>query len=222
MLISALTNQGNMALNIVSALISSAIIIFVCWPFREFARAWVATKLGDPTPRYNGSLTLNPLRHIDPFGAILMALFGIGFGKGSSYDARYFRNPKRDVVLVAISGPISNILLGFVAYVLCKLFALWGIYANLEFVYFMSSMFYMVALINTSLAIFNLIPIPPLDGSYILFYFLPERTVYSIRQFERYSFLVLILLITSGVLDYPIYYARTLIFNLYKLLTFWF
>ena len=159
-------------------------------PIHEWAHGFVSTLLGDPTPRYQGRLTLNPMAHVDMMGAAGILLFGIGWAKPVQVNARYYKNPKWGMVLVALAGPIANLVLSFIAVVLLYLFSLFDFFT----IDSISSFFVTVAYISTYLAVFNLIPIPPFDGSRILFAVLPQRHYFKIMQYERYIFMGLMAL----------------------------
>ena len=150
----------------------------------ESAHGLVAYKLGDPTAKMNGRITLNPLKHFDLFAILFFAVFRVGWAKGVPIDSRYFKDPKKGIVLTSLAGPATNILLAFVSMVILKLVGLipihsQGLYLVLNYVaMFFSSM----VSVNLMLAIFNLLPIPPLDGSKIFFSLLPERIYYKIMS----------------------------------------
>lgn len=151
----------------------------------EYAHALAADKLGDPTPRANGRLTLNPLRHLDPLGTIILIFANFGWGKPVPIDPYNFRQPRRDEIIVSLAGPISNFIL---AIILSKL----AIFVPL---------FYYFAVINLYLGIFNLLPIPPLDGSKIFLNILPiEKAVAWEQAFDRYGFILLFILVYSGLI----------------------
>lgn len=190
-------------------ILSSAVVILLTLPIHEWAHGFVSTKLGDPTPRMQGRLTLNPMAHIDWMGAIGILLVGIGWAKPVQVNARYYKNPKWGMALTALAGPISNLIVAF-------LFAL--LFVLVEIVFLLTGAFYdfydliqvmamfvgMVAKINVYLAIFNLIPIPPFDGSRILFTFLPQKYYFKIMQYERFIFVGVFVILCSGVLDLPL------------------
>lgn len=151
----------------------------------EFAHALVADRLGDPTPRSNGRLSLNPLRHLDPLGTIVLLVANFGWGKPVVIDPYNFRNPRRDEILVSLAGPASNIILAFILGKLSYFFPIP----------------YQFALVNLYLAVFNLLPIPPLDGSKIVLNLLPENSAISWSEaFERYGIFILFLLVFTGIL----------------------
>ena len=145
-------------------------ILLFALSFHEFAHGWVANKLGDPTAKYQGRLTLNPTAHLDPVGSLMILFVGFGWAKPVPVDPRYLENPKKDMVKVAAAGPISNIILAIVAaLVLRSLFSTDLLTNNIKtfFIIFMQ--------INITLAVFNLLPVSPLDGSQILTPFLEKH-----------------------------------------------
>ena len=181
---------------------ASMVVILFTLSIHEWAHGFVSTKLGDPTPRYQGRLTLNPMAHLDPIGAIGILLFGIGWAKPVQVNARYYKNPKWGMALVALAGPLSNVILALVSLLLSNVFKMFvndPILLDLIIIFFGS-----IAKINVYLAVFNLIPIPPFDGSRVLFTFLPQKYYFKIMQYERYIFIGVLVIICSGVLDTPL------------------
>ena len=138
--------------------------------FHEFAHAWMAYKLGDSTAAHMGRLTLNPMSHLDPVGSIALLLMGFGWAKPVPVDARYFRNPRKDMVKVAAAGPISNIILAIIAALALRLLFSTELLTNS-----IKTFFIIFMQINITLAVFNLIPVSPLDGSQILSPFLEKK-----------------------------------------------
>lgn len=182
-----------LSLDMVLTFFARIIVIFTALPFHEYAHAFIANKLGDHTARNMGRLTLNPLSHIDPIGAIAIFLVGFGWAKPVPINARNFKNPKVGMAVSAVAGPLSNLLMAYIASIVCKVIAL--TYDGSTMMYFLSIIFSTVATVNVSLAIFNLIPVPPLDGSRVLLLFLPERAYFGLMRYERYLPIFLILLL---------------------------
>lgn len=208
MIIRALS--GNLGLSeFIISLMSCFVIIFVALPIHEWAHGFVSTKLGDPTPRYQGRLTLNPLAHIDWLGAAGILLFGIGWAKPVQVNARYYKSPKWGMALVALAGPLSNLIVAFFSFFLYGIVVLLidktGLMAdNIILQKLIYLFFSMIAQISVNLAIFNLIPIPPFDGSRILFTFLPQKYYFMIMKYEQFIFIGILVLLYTGILDLPI------------------
>ena len=187
---------------------ASLIIIFFVLPIHEFAHGFTAVQLGDKTPKYQGRLTLNPFAHIDYFGALAILLFGFGWAKPVQINMRNFKNPKWGMAISALAGPLSNIIFAFLTLCLWKGLFLMGfrsvMYIN-GYVYILLS--YLIT-INIYLAVFNLLPIPPLDGSRLLSAFLPNRIYYKIMQYEQFIIWGIFILLWIGVLDAPMSFLR--------------
>ena len=182
-------------------------VMLISLSVHEFAHARVAYARGDATARNLGRMTVNPLKHIDPIGALCMILFHFGWAKPVPVNSRNLRNPQRDMALVSIAGPISNLLLAFLGALLYTisfrmLIANLSFFAENEFwlnaCNMLLTFFYLFHIANITLAIFNLIPIPPLDGSRILTMFLPPRYYWKLQQYEPYFGIILMLLILLG------------------------
>jgi len=162
--------------------IISFIALIIAITIHEFSHALVADRLGDPTPRSQGRLSLNPLKHLDPIGTIMMFIAHFGWGKPVPIDPYNFSHPKRDELFVALAGPVSNLILASLLAIVYRFFPV--------------SIIFVIAVINIYLAIFNLLPIPPLDGSKIFLNLLPqEKSVEWAEAFERYGSFLLIALI---------------------------
>ena len=162
----------------------------------EFCHGYAAYRLGDPTAMRSGRLTLNPLAHLDPVGALLLLVARFGWAKPVPIDPRYFKNPARDMVIVSLAGAAGNIATAFVAGLLMRVMpkAILLNYAVLNFMVLM-------VFINLGLAVFNLLPIPPLDGSKILYVLLPPRWMEAYYKLERYGMLILMVLVIFGVVQ---------------------
>ena len=166
----------------------------------ECAHGYMAYLMGDPTAKYSGRLSLNPMHHLDLMGALCMLLFRFGWAKPVPVDSRYFKNHKLGIILVSLAGPFANFLLGLV---FCLAYYAINIYATspVALWQFFSQICLYSVYLNVGLMIFNLIPIPPLDGSKILMEFIPPRIKYQIYSYERYFSLILIVLIYAGVMS---------------------
>lgn len=209
-------------LELMIGLFSRLFVVFCTMPIHEYAHALIATKLGDQTPRLSGRLTLNPLAHIDFLGALMIFLCGFGYAKPVQVNPRNFKDPKKGMAITAIAGPVSNLIMGFVFVLISTIFLnvanSSGMvnadnYQVLNAVY---SFLYFAAAINVNLAVFNLLPIPPLDGSRILQLLIPAKYYYKFLQYERYVVIVVFILILSGVLSTPLAIVSNLILSLFS------
>lgn len=166
------------------------LILCTAFPIHEFAHAWSANKMGDPTAKNMNRMNINPINHIDPIGAICMLLADFGWAKPVPINPNNFKNPKLGMALSSFAGPASNLIMAYIAMIVFKIL----LFAGVGNVYVIWIFKYMVSL-NIGLAIFNLIPIPPLDGSRIATLFLPEKTYFKIMQYEQFIFIGLLLVI---------------------------
>ena len=185
----------------------------------EVSHGYMAYRLGDPTARNMGRLTLNPLKHLDPVGTICMILFHFGWARPVPINARYFKKPRRDTALTAAAGPVSNFIMAFLGLLIQHiLFAVFVRYpAESQFVYNLQyaalTLFSYFHMLNLSLGMFNLLPVPPLDGSRIFLTFLPAKYYFGIMQYERYIQLGLMLLLWLGFLDRPLSFLVSAVSN---------
>lgn len=167
----------------------------------EFAHGYVSKKLGDPTPEYQGRLTLNPLAHLDLVGTILMILTGFGWAKPVQVDPRYYKDPKKGMALTALAGPMANFIMAFAALLIYAVFFVISIKFNVaqNAVNIIGAIAQIFAVRNLCFMVFNIIPIPPLDGAKVLGMFLPNGAYYKMLQYERYSMLLIMFLSLTGV-----------------------
>lgn len=175
----------------------------------ESAHGLVAYWLGDDTAKRMGRISLNPLRHIDILGLVMLAVVKFGWAKPVPIDMRRFKNPKAGMALTALAGPASNVLLALLATVAYHLCAPKMFFSSSDVWYYLTLFFLYLQLINAGLAVFNIIPIPPLDGSKILAIILPEKAHTFLMKYERYGFIVLAVLLFFGVLDTPLNFLRS-------------
>lgn len=199
--------------DVIPGMIFTVIVVLFSLSLHETAHGWMACKLGDKTAKYMGRLTLDPRKHLDPIGTVCMLLFGFGWAKPVPVNSRYFKKPRRDMALTAAAGPVSNLLLSFLS---CLVFLVILAFSDSAAAFFyygfagdaimnasvwqkilalLSQLFYYSHKLNLYLAIFNLIPIPPLDGSRILFIFLPDKIYFGLMKYERIISLALLILL---------------------------
>lgn len=176
----------------------------LCITIHETCHGWAAYRLGDPTAKQAGRLTLNPLRHIDLLGLVCMAVAHFGWAKPVPINPRNFHHFRRDTALTALAGPLSNLVLAVVAFTLyCAGVWLDGYLGEPGWLYYILLFLNYITGMSAGLAVFNLFPIPPLDGSKVLYALLPERYYRWLLRYERFGFLVLAVLLITGVLDGP-------------------
>ncbi len=194
-----------MSLEALEAVVPAFIILIASLSFHEAAHAWAADRLGDPTARMLGRLTLNPLAHIDWIGTVLFPLVGmlsglplIGWAKPVPVDTRNLKAPRRDFALVALAGPVSNLVLALVAAVLLK--AQGGLGPD-DGQTIVTVTLYTAVFLNILLAVFNMLPMPPLDGGNVLAGIVPESVARLIDRMRPYGFFLLYALLLLGVLD---------------------
>lgn len=183
----------------------------------EFAHAFAADKLGDPTPRMNGRVTLNPIAHLDPWGTLLIVFAGIGWGRPVVFNPYNLKNPRRDTALIALAGPLSNIIMAILT---ALIMVLMGIDAPTSSN--VSVVLFNFFILNIALAIFNLVPIEPLDGFKVVEGILPPHLVGQWEETRRYGIFILLVLIFTGaisrIVQPTIFYVADLIFGLFKVL----
>jgi Zn-dependent protease len=185
----------------IEELIYRAVPILFALTIHEFCHGWVADKLGDHTARWAGRLTLNPLAHLDPWGTLMLIFTPIGWAKPVPVDARNLQNPRQDMIWISLAGPGANMLTGLVCGLIIRYLNITNLNAPVaSFTGILVSTIFYLLIISIALAIFNLLPIPPLDGSKILMGILPLEWAYKFSQIERYGFYILIGLIGAGYL----------------------
>lgn len=228
-LIRSVTGDGSV-IEVIMKLLVRVFVIICVLPIHEFAHAFVADKLGDKTARLKGRLTLSPFAHIDPIGAVMTLLCGFGYAKAVPVNMRNFRKKrksnqvdnvynfgsdtvydsgyaKRCMAAVAFAGPISNLIMAFVSLLLLNVVQLISFYVSSDLFLIMQIIMYFFsfcALININLAVFNLLPVPPLDGSRIISVILPDKLYYKIMKYERIIMIAILVLLFTNVLSGPL------------------
>lgn len=206
--------RDGLSFDLIINLMVRVFVIFCVLPIHEFAHAFVAHKLGDDTARLSGRMTTNPLAHIDPIGALMIILAGFGYAKAVPVNIRNFKKRKPYMALTALAGPVSNVVMALIFVFLGLLIQVKIGVMEGSFAYYIVVFMLTAAQINISLAVFNLLPIPPLDGSRIFSLIIPDKYYYTIMQYERYIVYGVLALVFFGVLDGPISFLSGLLFNL--------
>lgn len=182
--------------------------ILLAISLHEFAHGWVSWKLGDPTPKQEGRLSINPLRHLDPAGAVCMLLFRMGWAKPVMINPWYYKNRKVGVAMVSLAGPLMNLLTGTLsmfAVVWMNIAVYTGTLKATAFVETIYLILYYFSQLSINLAVFNLIPLPPLDGSKIFGIFLPDSITDWLEEHHNYCMIILMVALYLGFLDGPIF-----------------
>lgn len=192
--------------------LARAIAVLTAIPLHESAHAYVSYKLGDPTAKNAGRISMNPLRHFDPIGALCMLLVGFGWAKPVPIAATYrFKHPKRDMAISAAAGPLSNVLFAYVLMIIYKLF--FYLAPDVLWLNIIVYVFQTMCIINISLAIFNMLPVPPLDGSRIFNIFLPQKYYFAVMKYERYIMFALFAVLWLGWLNAPLRFLQSTVWS---------
>lgn len=191
-------------MNLIPQLIYTLPAVLIAISMHEFAHGYMSYKLGDPTPEQSGRLTLNPLAHIDPVGALALLFFRFGWAKPVGVNPYYYKNRKKGMVMVALAGPVMNYILAFLSiFIMGIILKTTGGYAGNFLIYIFNFLNYLF-IMNIGLGTFNLIPVPPLDGSKVLGAILPEDKYFKYMRYEKYGMIVLVALLYLGILSTPL------------------
>ena len=185
---------------------AAAAVLCIC--LHETCHGLAALAMGDPTAKRMGRLSLNPLKHIDLMGLVMLVVAKFGWAKPVPIDPRYFRHPKLGMAITALAGPLSNVFLSALAAAGYTVSMFYAIEFELAFLEILADFFYVVFYLSAGLAVFNLLPVPPLDGSKVLFSLLPEKAYWVLLRYERYGMLAMMVLLLTGVLDTPLTILR--------------
>lgn len=203
----------------VIALLITAASAALCISFHEMCHAWVAYLLGDPTAKMRGRLSLNPLHHVDWIGLVMLIVLKFGWAKPVPVDSRRFRSPKLGMAAVAAAGPLSNVVLALAALLIYNACVPYQV--RYPVVGYVCYFFLYTAILSCSLAVFNLIPIPPLDGWKVLAVILPPKVYWFMMRYERYGRFVLLALLILGVLDGPLAAMRDGLLSVLQRISIW-
>ena len=209
----------NLDWSVLTDLLYAVLPALVCITLHELAHGFVAYKLGDNTAKYAGRLTLNPLKHMDLVGLLMMVVVHFGWAKPVPVDMRNFKNPKRGMAITALAGPVANLLITSIALLLYGL--LYAFWVGTSVGGFVLDLLYITAYLSLSLAIFNLLPIPPLDGSKVLFSVASDRTYGQLMRYERYGMILLIVIMVTGALTNILGTVLDFLFGKFFLLAQW-
>lgn len=190
-------------LSAIILIVARAFVVFCCLPIHELAHGWMAYKLGDNTAKSMGRLSFNPIAHLDPIGTIMIFLFGIGYARPVPINPLKFKDYRKGIALTALAGPLSNLIMSFIFAFLGSAVSFIAVKTySTSIIFRIIIMFFSFAsTVNISLAVFNLLPIPPLDGSRILGAVLPDRLYEKYFRYERIIMIALIVLLFTGALN---------------------
>lgn len=203
------------------SIIMGLIPALICITLHELSHGLVAYRLGDDTAKRLGRLTLNPIKHLDVMGLLMMLVFHVGWAKPVPVNMMNFKDPKRGMALTALAGPVSNILIALVFILLYGLLYIPLSMGGGSVGGYALGMLGLTAYLSIGLAIFNLLPVPPLDGSKVLFSLMSDESYYKLMRYERYGVIVMILLVATGVLGRPLTAAIDFVYSLLAPLAQW-
>ena len=192
--------------------VSRVLSVILAITFHEFAHGYVSYIMGDNTAKSDGRLSLNPFKHIDIVGALCLLLFGFGWAKPVQVNPKYYKQPKLGMAVTSLAGPMANFLLAFMGAALLK------VLGNIGFGYLILTSLTVFISINIGLGVFNLIPIPPLDGFKILGAILSDEAYFSILQFESYGFIILVACLSFGILNPILTMGSNLVWSLFNII----
>lgn len=204
---------NNLDWSVLLNMLMSVIPALICITLHELSHGFIAYKLGDDTAKRMGRLTLNPIKHIDIMGLIMMIAFKFGWAKPVPVNMFNFENPKRGMAVTALAGPVANVI------ICCIMLFIYGLVyiplseAGTAFAEAVLETVYVTAYLSLALAIFNIIPIPPLDGSKILFSIMSDESYLKLMRFERYGMIVLLILLATDILGNPLQSVTSFIFE---------
>ena len=203
--------------------IQHIIVLLTAFPIHESAHALTADLLGDHTARDEGRISLNPFRHFSLMGTLLMIFVGVGWAKPVPIDARNFKNPKNGMALTALAGPLSNLLLAFISMIIYRCLDCYYGVKGIDSLYqlIITEIVGASVYINIGLAVFNMLPFPPMDGSRIFNLVMTENAYFNIMKYERYILAVTLIAVYSGLLDKPLAWLQYNTMSIMVTLTNW-
>ncbi|MBD5145828.1 MAG: site-2 protease family protein [Ruminococcus sp.] len=207
-------------------LVMHGIVLLTAFPVHECAHALAAHWMGDDTAKNQGRMTLNPMRHLDLFGTVFMLLAGFGWAKPVPINPNNFKNRKVGMAVSSLAGPLSNLLMSYISIVIYKLLVYYNFFAYSDnyinpTLDALANVFGYATILNLGLAVFNLLPVPPLDGSRIFNLVLPERVYFKVMKYENVIFGILFIAIWLGFLDRPLIFLRQRAYVLMNILSAW-